>query len=51
MDDLIRTVDQCIYCGQRTDLTKEHTFPYSLWGERQLRDGSLPKVRQDYEPA
>jgi HNH endonuclease len=34
------TVGHCVYCGSKTDLTKEHIIPFGLGGDQTLLDGS-----------
>ena len=35
-----RGVGECIYCGSKTDLTKEHVLPYALGGNIVINEGS-----------
>lgn len=40
MNESTVTVNKCIYCGSSANLSDEHTFPFSLWGDRKLIRGS-----------
>ena len=46
-----RSVGSCIYCDSIEDLTDEHTFPLSIWGKRELIDGSCKNCQALIQPA
>jgi hypothetical protein len=45
-----RSLNRCIYCGSKVDLTDEHTFPFALWGKRELLRGSCTECQRKIQP-